>query len=88
MLGSNHLEFVLHCLRAKAARDMKSSPLYASDALRRLRLNNECQRIMQMMLENPTATVVDVAQMLGWQPPLVSTERLDLAAAQWLDTRA
>lgn len=88
MLGSNHAEFVLHCLRAKAARDMKASPLYASDALRRLRLNKECQRIMQMMLENPTASVVDVATMLGWQPPLVSTERLDIAAAQWLDARA
>lgn len=88
MLGNNHLEFVLHCLRAKAARDMKSSPLYASDALRRLRLNNECQRIMQLMLEKPQSTVIDVAQMLGWEVPLVTTQPLELQAAKWLDQRA
>lgn len=88
MLGNNHAEFVLHCLRAKAARDMKSSPMYASDALRRLRLNNECQRIVTLILEKPNASVIDVACMLGWEAPLVCSQPLEIAAAQWLDKRA
>lgn len=67
---------------------MKTSPQYATDAMRRLRVNNECQRIMTLMLERPESNIVDVAVMLGWNPPPVVEGDLSLAAGNWLDQRA
>ena len=88
MLGTNHIEHILHCLRAKAARDLKPSPAYAADAARRLAINNECQLLMRIMLETPDADAITVAKALGWIPPLVSTAPLTIVAGQWLDARA
>lgn len=88
MLGTNHIEHILHCLRAKAARDAKTTPAYAADAARRLAINNECQLLMRIMLDSPSADAVTIATALGWQPPLVSTAPLAIVAGQWLDARA
>lgn len=87
MLGANHIEFLLHCLRSKQTRDLKTKGTYAEDALRRLKLNLECQRALTLMLKNPNASVVDVALCLGWTPPLVASESLEFVAGRWLDQR-
>ena len=87
-MGRAHIEFIRYCVRSKSRRDMKAKPHYAADALRRLRIADDCDRIMQMLSRNWRAEPHEVATMLGWQPPLVLFEgSLTDAAQQWLDAR-
>lgn len=87
MIGRNHLLFIVHCLRAKAARDSKTNATYRSDALRRLRMNIECQRVCQLILDDPAVEAVEIALALGWEPPVSTREPLKLLACEWLDSR-
>jgi hypothetical protein len=87
MMGSKHFEHLMHCLRSKAAKDMKANEEYAMVALRRLRLGKDCERILQSLSRGATSPT-EIARDLGWDPPLVVLEPLDVAAKRWLDKRS
>ena len=88
-LGEWHYRHILHCLRSKAAKDLKANDSHAAHALRRLRLGKECERIIEMLHKtHGQIEAHEVARALGWEPPLVLFgESINGAAQQWLDAR-
>ena len=86
MMGRKHFEHLMHCLRSKAAKDIKANEEYAAVALRRLRLGKDCERILQLMQRGATCPV-EVAKGLGWEPEPWELNRLDIVAQAWLDQR-
>jgi hypothetical protein len=86
--GKAHLRHIQHCLRSKANKDLKANDQYAATALRRLRLGRECERIMSMIEERGHLLEPhEVATALGWTPPLIALEPLNIIAQRWLDQR-
>lgn len=88
MFGKAHMKHILHCLRSKAAKDMKANDAYAATALRRLRLGRECERIM-LLLEKRGHLLEphEIATELGWEPPPIMLGSLNETAQKWLDWR-
>lgn len=89
MIGAFHARHILHCLRSKAAKDLKSNDAYAAVALHRLRLGRECERIIQLIREHDGQIEThEVARALGWQPPLtLFGTSVNAAAQEWLNQR-
>jgi hypothetical protein len=89
MIGEFHARHILHCLRSKAAKDLKANDAYAAVALQRLRLGRECERIIQLIRQHDgEAEPHEIAQALGWVPPLTLFGlSLNRAAQDWLNKR-
>ena len=87
MIGKIHLNHILHCLRSKAAKDMKANAQHAPAALRRIKLGRECEKMLTEISQQEAMEVIQMAQFLGWQPPVYTTENLNDLAFEWLDRR-
>lgn len=88
MIGAQHISFLSHCVRAKVGRDLRVKGDHAEQALRRIALARDCERILGVLERDRSPEAHQVAKALGWQPPLVLLDAgLNSAAQEWLDSR-
>jgi DNA-directed RNA polymerase specialized sigma subunit len=88
MMGAAHITFLSHCVRAKMARDLRAKGPHAEQALRRIAIARDCEKILSMLSRCRTPEPHEVAAQLGWRPPLVLLDAgLNDAAREWLDAR-